>query len=487
MSEGIINIRPMTAAEVRSAESKKMVPANYDSRTTTTKNTSRVHNLYTQEFSYLVSDNLKYYFECARLGLNFWKSLLFEEIRKRDLHIGGILQSRKRAIMSKLRNKKLTQLIQSDWEEGKQFIIDNLSQSSVKFTNFLSDIIEAEIQGVSIFEKVYHYKNGKLMLKEIPLISNHLVLYDDIENRYKFLDSSANDAMIMKSIGWLGMVDRIDFSQINTIDIHPDKLLEVHSLDGNSQNGFLNGFTDSLIWAYFFKSFSVKDWSVFLELYAMPARIGKYDSLMSNRADLDQFTKAVENFGSMYWAVINKDNEIELKDSNKSATSQVYDTFINYWDTKSSIRVLGNNITTEIQKHGSNSAVVGAKVVSDEIADSDILLVEDTVNTLIETLINLNFANPPEMPKFEFPLEKSLADLLTKSEIYVNLSGIGFKPTKEEISEEFDIDLDETTGQPVEDDATLIKLSEFIKKKSNVSEKTIHEYLEELWKTTNNS
>lgn len=456
----------------------------FDTRITTTKNISQVYSLYSEEFSSLTIDRLKYYLETARLGMNFWKSLLFEEIRKRDLHIGGVLQTRKRTIMSQIRNKKLSQLVTGEWEEGVDFIINNFS--GIKFANFLSDIIEAEIQGVSVFEKVFIYNAGKLYLKEIPLIPNHLLMYDDINDRYLFLDEKSNDAMELRTAG-IGYLDRIDITKIETIELSPVKLLEVHSLDGNSQNGFLNGMTDSLMWSYFFKSFSLKDWSIFLELYAMPARIGKYDSLMTNKKDYDNFCKAVENFSSLYWAVINKDNDIQLLDSNKAASSQVYDTFIEYWDTKTSIRVLGNNITAEIQKYGSNAAMETAKAISAEIADSDILLVEDTVNTLISDLIRLNFANPPdELPVFKFTQDKSLSDLETKSRIYVNLNNIGYRPVKEEIENEFDVILEELEKKT---DKTVIKAKDIGKDKysEEVSKDIIDEYLEELWSTVKES
>lgn len=460
----------------KNEKSQVLTKKNYDTRSSTTRNVSQAYGLYSQEFSSLNIDNLKYYFESARLGMNFWKALLFEEIRKRDLHIGGVLQTRKRSIMSKLRNRGIDQLISSEWKEGNEFIVKTFSQSSLKFANFLSDIIEAEIQGVSIFEKIFEYKEGKLYLKEIPMIPAHLLLYDDINDCYKFVNAAGCDAMLMRTEGSVHLQDRIDISRISTVDIIPEKLLEVHSLDGNSQNGFLNGFTEALMWCYFFKTFTLKDWSIFLELYAMPARIGKYDSLMSNRKDLSDFTKAVENFGSMYWAVISKDNSIELIDSNKTASSQVYDDFINYWDTKASIRVLGNNITTEVQKYGSNSAVMGAKLISDEIVDSDILLVEGAVNTLIEDLIRLNFANPPEMPKFAFPMEKSLSDLETKSRIYVNLNSIGYRPSREQIEEDYGFVPEEA---PVS--APVIKASDRPGSSEGKVEDVIDDYLNEIF------
>ena len=478
ISGGFFRREQITAAE---APKKKI----FDTRVTTTKNTSNIYSLYSEEFSSLSIERLKYYFECSRLGMNFWKSLLFEEIRKRDLHISGVIQTRKRTIMSQLRNKTLDQLVTSEWDEGKKFIMDNFA--GIKFVNFLSDIIEAEIQGVSTFEKIFKFDKGKLYLSQIPLIPNHLLLYDDINDVYQYLDAGSNDAMALRTVGTTSFLDRIDLSRISTIEIAPEKLLEVHSLDGNSQNGFQNGMIDSLIWCYFFKSFTLKDWAIFLELYAMPARIGKYDSLMTNKQDYDNFAKAVENFGSLYWAVINKDNDIDLVDSNKTASSQVYETFINYWDTKASIRVLGNNITAEVQKHGSNAALQTAKSISDEIANSDILLVEDTVNALIESLIRLNYANPPEIPKFKFPIEKSLADLQMKSQIYVNLASIGFKPVKESVEEEFDIELEDAVPVNAEEKIKAREILKAKEEKEKADKEYIDEYLEELWQINKNN
>jgi hypothetical protein len=119
-------------------------------------------------------------------------------------------------------------------------------------------------------------------------------------------------------------------------------------------------------------------------------------------------------------------------------------------------------------------------VISDEIADSDILLVEDTVNTLIEDLIRLNFATPPEIPKFSFPLEKTLEDLETRSRIYVNLNSIGYKPSPVEIQDEFGF-------EPVEapQSAAVIKASDMRedKKEDEKAEDAVDEYLKEIWQS----
>lgn len=121
---------------------------------------------------------------------------------------------------------------------------------------------------------------------------------------------------------------------------------------------------------------------------------------------------------------------------------------------------------------------MGAKVISDEIADSDILLVEDTVNTLIEDLIRLNFANPPEMPKFSFPLEKTLEDLETRSRIYVNLNSIGYKPSPVEIQDEFGF-------EPIEapQSAPVIKASDTPTKDTGKVEDVIDDYLKEIFES----
>lgn len=406
------------------------------------KRPKNIFNLYSAEFGDLDSDRMLFYVETARKGMFFFKYLLFDDMRRRDLHTGGLLQKRKLSILGKLRHTKLEDLIHCDWKEGKDFLLANFRKKSVMFPNFLSDILEAQFQGVAIFEKDFIMSAAKVMLDKIRLLPGHLYLYDDITDEYKFLDPMNNDVLLNRAAGATS-VDDLDFGMLNTIEIPAVKLLEVHGYDGNNANGFMNGFTDSMIYANFVKSLSFKDWNIFLEIYGLPPRLGKYDDMVMDENSYRLFEEAVENFGNNYWAVINKNHEIELKDFNKTGSSLVYKTFVDHVETKQSIRVLGQNLTTQVTTEGTRAASETHHSVEEDILDSDILLLENTVNELMMDLLRLNFTNIPEEPSFKIPVAKNVADLEIKSRIYLNLKTVGYTPPVEILESEFGTQLEE--------------------------------------------
>ena len=421
-------------------ERRKVTDSSSGSRSKKPKN---IFSLYSAEFGDLDSDRIIFYVETARKGMFFFKYLLFDDMRRRDLHTGGLLQKRKLSILGKLRHAKLDDLILCDWKEGKDFLLDNFRQKSVMFPNFLSDILEAQFQGVAIFEKIFKMIGSKIYLEKIPLLPGHLYLYDDVIDEYKFLDPVNNDALLNRAAGSVA-TDDLDFDMLSTIDIPPVKLLEVHGYDGNNANGFMNGFTDSMIYANFVKSVSFKDWNIFLEIYGLPPRLGKYDDMVMDDKAFGKFQDAVENFGNNYWAVINKNHDIELKDFNKTGSSDVYKTFVDHVETKQSIRVLGQNLTTQVTTAGTRAASETHHSVEEDILDSDILLLENTVNELMMDLLKLNFTNIPEEPKFRIPVAKNIADLEVKSRVYVNLKALGYTPSLETLESEFGTQLEES-------------------------------------------
>lgn len=406
---------------------------------------SNIFGLYLQEFSDLVSENLKFYFECSRMGVNFFKALLFEDISQKDLHIGALIQSRKLPVLRKLRHTNIEDMIVCNWKEGKDFLVENFKKKNLMFINFIADIIDAQLSGVAIFEKKFTPENGRVWLSQIPKIPAHLYVYDDKENKYTFVAPQDNDVMKMRAIGAQFQTE-IDISKISSIELADIKKIEVHGFDGSNPNGFENGVVRSIIWGYFFKSFTLKDWAIFLELYAIPARVGKYDAYSGmSQPELDMFTEMVENFGSAMWAVINKENSIELLEHNKTATSDVFEKFIEYWDTKTSIRILGQNLTTQVIKEGTRAASEIHYQVKEEIVDADTTLVENTINELMADILKLNFANIPEYPQFRFPLTKSVQEQKERSGIYVDLKTLGYRPTKENLEAEFGVELEEVS------------------------------------------
>lgn len=438
-----------------------------DSYSVKQKNPRGIYNLYTDEFSSLDSNQVKFYLESARKGVNFWKALLFDEIRRRDTHIGAVCQTRKLSVAA------CPFEINCEDEKSKEFI--ERTFDSFNMLNFISDIVESSIQGVSLFEINYSYvdKLGTVPT-DIVLIPNSIVLYDEDTDEYKLLNSEATDYFNIRAASANSLQDSIDVNQFPQIDIDPLKLIEVHSFDGNSRNGLQNGCIDSLIWTYFFKSYGMKDWASYIERYAIPLRLGKYDPMMGT-AEKNSLIDAVKNIGHNSYAVYPNTAEINfLTDSGKGNSSELFGKYIEYWNEQVSIRVLGQTLTTKMEGSGSYAAAKVHDNVRKDIMNSDMKLVEITVNNLIRRVLDLNFAKVEEYPEFKFTESENLEYQEKKSKIYLDLKTLGVNISADKISEDFGIEESDIETEPVKPEP---KFSE------KEAEDEIDKIINDIWRT----
>lgn len=429
---------------VKKTQAKKLKPDTSDLARyyVEVQNPRRINQLYISEFSGLNPNNLHYYLDAARRGLNFWKSLLFEEIRRRDLRIGSVCQTRKLAVAKKkwTLSYKDTSVSEAQQKEHKDFIRSNFD--GFNFVNFITDIVEAQIQGVSTFETTYKPEGAKWLIGDICYIPNYLLLFNDLLNQYRYLDYTKADVMALRTLGWNTSQDRIDITKLQIEEVNPLKIIEVESLDGNAQNGFLNGCIDSLIWAFLFKNYGLKDWSIYVERFASPGVIGKYPTLM-NHTDKAKLMEAVRNWGNLFKATIPNECTLELlTDTTKGTTKELFKDYTDYWDKNISIRVLGQSLTTDIGDVGSKAASQTHNEVREDLVIADMILVSYVVNRLIKNLIDINFPGVIEYPKFEFEEEVSIDFKLKRSQIIKNLKDSGWTVSKENIEEEFDVEVE---------------------------------------------
>jgi len=379
---------------VTPAESKKITKqVSKDSQVIPSSNIQNIYSLYTTEFASLNISNLKYYLESSRKGLNFWKSLLFEYIRRIDLRISAVCQTRKLSVLG--RNYS----VECNDGEIKNFAERTLQNIS-GIENLFTDIVESSIQGLSIFEINYKLCDDKILIDSLRRIQNHLIVYDDLSEQYFILDSNKTSAVNLR-LSTSGINDRVDITNLPLLNIPEEKIIEVHSFDGDNPNGFLNGCIDSLVLGYFFKSYSLKDWQVFIEKFASPTVIGKYSTL--NQHDKNSLMQAIQNLKNSASAVIPDEAEIIFRgDENKGEGSAVFNSNIDFWNNEITIRVLGQNLTTSLDGSGSYAAAKVHNVVREDIIKSDLRLIENTMNKLLKKVIDLNFAEVNDYPKFIF-------------------------------------------------------------------------------------
>jgi len=414
------------------------------------ENPRNLWGIYLNEFSDLNPSYINYIIEASRKGLDFWTSLLFENIRRKDLHIGGVLQIRKAAIakrrwdISYAESSKLSKFKQ---QEILSYVFDSLNNAN--FSRFLMDSVEANISGYSFFELNWKAIGGKTALSSINYIPGHNVLYDDIAQQYYFISKDKMDAFVLNTHASVGLSqDRIDVQSLAMPVISPYKIVRVFGLDGTSNNAFLNGCRIALIWAYFFKNYGVKDFASFIEQHGIPPILASYDPLMNDQ-EKNSLWRAIQNWGHIFKMMYPNTAKIEfLSETNKQSTANIFTDYIKgFWDEAISIRVIGNVLTHSAgSSTGSYAQAKVQDLVRDDIAYYDMLVVEPGANELVRKLIDLNFGEQEEYPAFYWVDDANLEYQKLRSEILLNIKNIGYKPTKEVLEHEFEIELDDISS-----------------------------------------
>jgi len=152
------------------------------------------------------------------------------------------------------------------------------------------------------------------------------------------------------------------------------------------------------------KSYSVRDWWAFGEVFGLPIRIGKYPP-NATAAEIDTLKTAVANIASDAGAVIPASMLIELiSGSSGGSTSGGEDVFVRraaWCDEQTSILVLGQTMTT-VDGSSRSQAEVHDRVRR-EIRDDDADQLAATINSdLVRVLTEMHFGIHAPMPTFRF-------------------------------------------------------------------------------------
>tara|TARA_R110000744_G_scaffold9253_4_gene29877 strand:- start:2078 stop:3355 length:1278 start_codon:yes stop_codon:yes gene_type:complete len=117
-------------------------------------------------------------------------------------------------------------------------------------------------------------------------------------------------------------------------------------------------------------------WSEAAELFGMPIRVGKTD--INNPVAYKNMTDMLENMGSAAWAVMDNDDEIDLKEITKSDYYNVYDKLIDRVNSELSKLILGQTMSSD-DGSSQSQAEVHERVLDDYVSASK-MLVADVVN-----------------------------------------------------------------------------------------------------------
>jgi len=200
----------------------------------------------------------------------------------------------------------------------------------------------------------------------------------------------------------------------------------VHRAQSRSGIAPRAGILRPCAYMYLFKNYTLKDWVVFNERYAMPMRVGKFGPGTSE-ADRKVLKSAVFNLGTDAAAVISDSTVIELlEQTGKRASADVFQRLTEFCDRAVSKAVLGHTGSAEATP-GRLGSENEAREVRQDLLEADAKALAKTITMqLIRPLVEFNFGPGTNLPSFRFKYEANV-DLKALAETYATLvRDVGF-------------------------------------------------------------
>jgi phage gp29-like protein len=179
------------------------------------------------------------------------------------------------------------------------------------------------------------------------------------------------------------------------------------------------------------KSFGIKDWMAFAEVFGMPLRLGKYPS-GTVQEHIDILRMAVANLGTDASAVIPESMQIEFKElANVAGGAELFERMAKFFDAQISKAVLGQTMTTDDGSSRSQAEVHNE--VRKDLRDADADQLEETLERdLVIPFITLNWGPQKNYPSVHLR-EPESADVKLLTEALAVLVPLGLRVETSEV------------------------------------------------------
>ncbi|NOH26539.1 phage portal protein family protein, partial [Vibrio europaeus] len=209
----------------------------------------------------------------------------------------------------------------------------------------------------------------------------------------------------------------------------------VHKPRSKSGSVWRNGLARLVAVMYMLKSFTVRDWWAFAEVFGIPVRVGKYGPNASTE-DISTLVNAIGRIASDAGAVIPESMKLELIETAKgNGGNTLFENMARWCDEQTSKAVLGQTMTAD---NGSSQSQ--ANVHNDvrmDIAEWDARQLQSCINEyLVKPYIILNWGPQEHYPKVRIQLPQP-EDLKMLVDSITPLIDRGFKVSASSVREKF--------------------------------------------------
>lgn len=340
---------------------------------------------------------------------------LAEQIEERDLHYAGVLGTRKRSV-SQL---DITVDAADDTPEAKAhaaWVEGILKRDTLQ--DELFDMLDAIGKGISITEIIWDTSDGDWTVKKLAWRDPRWFRFDRNDGEIPLLlgDYSA-DGVGTVPMSSSGETPLTPFKFITTV-IRAKSGLPVRS-----------GLSRLVAWAWMFKAFTQRDWTIFTQTYGQPVRVGKYPA-GTTQGDKDTLFNAVANIAGDCAAIIPETMAIDFIESkNVGPGSDLYQKRCDWLDQQVSKAVLGQTATTDAIA-GGHAVGQEHRQVQEDIERADAKALSAILNRdLVRPGIDLQFGAQKAYPRLRIGRSED-TDVQLTVESATKLVPMGLKVSK---------------------------------------------------------
>ena len=317
---------------------------------------------------------------------------LAEEMEERDLHYAAQLRTRKLAVAA------IEPTVEAYSEEANDLTMaervrDLINDDAVPELFF--DLLDGIGKGLSVVQILWN-------TKATPWIPYD---YHWVDPRYLRQDQATLSEILLVS----------DDAPTGK-PLEPYKFI-VHTPRSKSGSVWRNGLARLVAVMYMLKSFTVRDWWAFAEVFGIPIRVGKYGANAS-QDDIQTLVNAVSRIASDAGAVIPESMKLELIESATGKGGDVlFEKMARWCDEQVSKAVLGQTMTADDGSSRAQATVHNE--VRMDIAKWDARQLESCINEyLVKPFIILNWGVQAHYPRVRIKVSepedlKMLVDSIT--------------------------------------------------------------------------
>ncbi|MEZ9972850.1 DUF935 domain-containing protein [Vibrio lentus] len=351
---------------------------------------------------------------------------LAEEMEERDLHYAAQLRTRKLAVAAIEPTVEPASDEQVDLDMADR-VRDIMAEDQIPELFF--DLLDGLGKGLAVVQVLWDTKQTPWKPQD----------YKWVDPRYLRADQDTLEDILL-----------ISDSAPSGEPLEPYKFM-VHTPRSKSGIVWRNGLARLVAVMYMLKSFTVRDWWAFAEVFGIPVRVGKYGPNASTE-DINTLVNAIGRIASDAGAVIPESMKLELIETAKGNGGEtLFENMARWCDEQTSKAVLGQTMTAD---NGSSQSQANVhNEVRMDIAKWDARQLEACVNEyLVKPYVILNWGVQERYPKVRIRVPEP-EDLKMLVDSLKPMIESGMRVSASEVREKFGL------REPTEDEDVLMPAS----------------------------